>query len=35
VIDGTQTGRSNLKAGMKCDIAFEDKGTVQVIDCKK
>ena len=35
IIDGTQTGRSNLKPGMKCDITFEDKGVVQDIDCKK
>jgi hypothetical protein len=34
-IDGTQTGRDSLKPGMKCNIAFEDKGVVQKIDCRK
>lgn len=35
VIGGTQTDRSNLKAGMKCDIAFENKGSVRTISCTK
>ena len=34
-IDGTQTGRDSLKAGMKCTIAFEEKGVVEKIECKK
>lgn len=36
VIDGTQTGRSSLKAGMKCTITYGgNKGVVQDIDCKR